>query len=389
MNLRAWFADRALATRAVLVVAAAVIAVNAALYAARLVAGGVQPGGVTASAHATAAGGFAGWADLLRGAGSKVVLLDQHLADAQLPDGATVIIAEPQGFTADDDAAVTQLLASGGRVVLVGSSSASLLRTAGVASVNWTSASAGRVGVLAPAPEVHAVTAVSAGGGGYEGIGPLLAILGTPERAEAVVGQAGPGRVVAVASTEVFDNAHLGELDNAAFALAAAGGPGRSVYFDEADHGYGPSSGLAALPSGWKWAAAAALLAAMVGLWTRGKRLGPPEDLERPLAPPRRLHVDALASALARSRDAAGVGARLRASVRSQLSRASGIAVDDPRFVAAARDRAAAAGVPEAELDTLTEAPAADGRLLALGSVAARLSRTPTRSRPTAPGGPP
>lgn len=387
MNPRRWFAQRSVAMRVVPVVAAAIVAVNVALYAAQVVAGGGQPGGSTASAHATAADGYAAWADLLQRSGRKVVLLDRHLNDADLPPGATVIVAQPEGFTADDAAALDRVLEAGGRVVLAGSSSAQLLGASGVPSIGWSSAIAGHVGVLAPAPEVRAVTTVDAGRGRFRDVGPLLPILGAGADPVAVLGDVGPGRVVAVASTDLFDNQHLDELDNAAFALDVTGAAGAPVYFDEADHGYGPSSGLAALPSGWKWAAAGALLAALVALWSRGKRLGPAEDAERPLAPPRRLHVDALAAALARSRDSAGIGRRLWASVRSQLARTSGIATDDPRFEAAARDRASAAGVPETALATLSAAPHDAAGLVALGSVAARLSRTRTAQAP--PGGSP
>jgi hypothetical protein len=385
VNLRRWFAQRSLASRAVLVVAAAIVAVNAALYAARLVAGGSEPGGSAASAHATAPDGFAGWADLLRRSGKRVVLLDQHLADSRLPAGSTVVVAQPEGFTADDAHALAKLLGNGGRVVLVGSSSATLLESTGVPSIRWVPSSSGRPGVLAPVPEVRSVTAVSGGGGRFRATGPLLPVLGSGGDALAAVGEVGSGRVVAVASTEVFDNAHLADFDNAAFAVDVAGAAGATVYFDEADHGYGPAGGFSALPSGWRWAAAGLLVAVLAGLWSRGRRFGPAEDRERPLAPPRRLHVEALAAALARARDVPGAGGRLWGSVRRQLARSTGITPDDPRFPAAARDRAAVAGTPEPELDAIAEAPRDQAELLALGSVAARLSRASGERTP--PGG--
>jgi hypothetical protein len=43
-------------------------------------------------------------------------------------------------------------------------------------------------------------------------------------------------------------------------------------------------------------------LAALVALWGLGRRLGPPEDAERPLPPPRAEFVDALAAALERTK---------------------------------------------------------------------------------------
>ena len=63
-----------------------------------------------------------------------------------------------------------------------------------------------------------------------------------------------------------------------------------------------PARGLAALPARFGWALIGLLLAALVFLFARGRRLGPPEPERRELPPPRRAYVDALAATMARGK---------------------------------------------------------------------------------------
>jgi hypothetical protein len=111
------------------------------------------------------------------------------------------------------------------------------------------------------------------------------------------------GGLVAVADPTLVQNAHLAEGDDAALAVVLAG-PG-PVAFAEAEHGYGASRGLDAVPGRWRATAIGLIGATLLGFWSVGQRLGPAEATDRRLPPPRRAYVDALAAGLAhRSRSA-------------------------------------------------------------------------------------
>ncbi|HMJ76655.1 MAG TPA: hypothetical protein VK507_11825, partial [Iamia sp.] len=73
------------------------------------------------------------------------------------------------------------------------------------------------------------------------------------------------------------------------------------VAFAEAEHGYGAARGIGAIPGRWRAAAIGLIVATLLGFWSVGQRLGPPEATDRSLPPPRRAYVDALAAALART----------------------------------------------------------------------------------------
>jgi hypothetical protein len=141
----------------------------------------------------------------------------------------------------------------------------------------------------------------SDGSGAFNDAGSTLPVLGDAHSALATVVDLDAGRVVLLADASPLQNHLLAQADNAAFGLAIAGPASRPVSFEEAVHGYGQRQGLAALPVRWKWALAGLVLAALLIVAARFRRLGPPEPTPEPPQPPRRAHVDALASALART----------------------------------------------------------------------------------------
>jgi hypothetical protein len=71
--------------------------------------------------------------------------------------------------------------------------------------------------------------------------------------------------------------------------------------FAESVHGFGQSRGLAALPSRWRLAFAGLVLAGLVWILARGRRLGPAEPAEASTPPPRGAYIEALARLLRRS----------------------------------------------------------------------------------------
>jgi hypothetical protein len=131
------------------------------------------------------------------------------------------------------------------------------------------------------------------------GLAPILA--GDGGRVIALAGDAGQGRVIALADPSPVQNGLLAADDNAALGLGLVGRPDR-VLFAEGVHGYGQGEGLAALPRRWRLTLTGMGLAAGVWLVARGRRLGPPEAEARPLPPPRWAFVDAMAGTLVRTR---------------------------------------------------------------------------------------
>jgi hypothetical protein len=106
-----------------------------------------------------------------------------------------------------------------------------------------------------------------------------------------------------------------------------------------------------------------------------GRRLGPPEDEQRRLPPPRRVYVDSMAAALARTHRPADALAPLQRSAREALARRAGFADDPEAAHDAARLRRAAAdaGWPPAEIEALF-APLDDSeRMVAAGRALARV----------------
>ena len=86
------------------------------------------------------------------------------------------------------------------------------------------------------------------------------------------------------------------------FGLALTGGARKPVAFLETVHGYGASRGFGGLPTNVKWVLLGLALTTLVALWAAGRRFGPIEDADESLPPPRVEYVDALASALVRTK---------------------------------------------------------------------------------------
>jgi hypothetical protein len=194
-------------------------------------------------------------------------------------------------------------------------------------------------------------------------------VLGPPGAPLAVVVRAGRGRAVLLADASPLQNRGLGAADNAAFGLALAGGG--TVTFLETIHGYGASTGLAALPERARWALLGLVLAGIAFAWSRARRLGSVEEDERPLPPPRADYVDALAGALERTGRPAEVARPLRAAARDRLARGAGLG-PEPRE-ADLRAAAARFGLEPDEADAVVAAPRDLDGALAAGRALARL----------------
>lgn len=357
--------------RVLLAAGAAVVAVNAGLAGIEAVTGGAEPGGPPSSSYATAPEGLAAYADLLAARGHPVGRLRTGLDRAGLDPAETLVVADADGLTPQEAAAVARFVAAGGRLVATGRGAGAVVGAVLGRPPTWSPAPAPAGRPLAPVAEVAGVARVAtAGAGTWERSGPLLPVLAGPGGVLASVAPAGEGRVVAVADTSVLQNRLLDEADNAAFGLAAAGA-GRAVRFAEAHHGYGAGRGFAALPSRWRWSLAGAAVAVLVWLWSRGRRLGPPEDLERPLPPPRRAYVDAVAATLSRTGRPGESMAPLQAAVRRRLEQRAGLPADAGDE---ALSRAAGRlGLPAADLAAVLGPVTTDDDAMAAGRALAHL----------------
>src|SRR3954468_8004920 len=270
--------------RIVGVAVVALVALNLLGSAIDAATGGV-PGGPRSSSYATGHDGLAAYYDLVRDFGHAVA---RRRDDGPLDPSTTAVVLDPREVSSSETRALRTFVLSGGRLVAGGRNARDLL------------------------------SAIAPGARGGAG------------RAREL--RAGRGRIVALAGTTRLQNGMLAENGNAAFGLGLVGSPGRRVVFDETVHGYGPASGLAALPEGWKWALGGLLLAGAVWIASRVRRLGPAEEESRPLPPPRRAYVDAVGAALARWAAPAASAERRRRAARERLERraALGLGGHDP-----------------------------------------------------------
>lgn len=337
--------------------AALVVGLNLVAAALDGAVGGSEPTGAPGSSFATRAEGLAGCADLLARFGHDVRRLRGDLADLTLDPRATLVVVAPGPLSRADVQAVRRFVEAGGRAVLA----------------EWTTPDARRVAEAAPA--------LTEGAAEYSvrGLGDVRRVTARARRAfDAPTGDAEAlaragdrvllaharvraGEVLLLADASPLENAGLAHADNAAFALELAG-EGRAVAFAEGVHGYGASTGFAALPGRWKAALVAGAVAAVLYAWARSVRLGPPDRLGRTLPPARAAYVEALATTLERTRDAAGALEHLAASAR-RAAEERGVTLDDGEVAALARP------------------PRDEREAVALGRAAARVARAATTGK--------
>ncbi|WP_027004745.1 DUF4350 domain-containing protein [Conexibacter woesei] len=229
--------------------AAAVAALALVVVAVVLGRAPQQPTGPASSSYATTPDGLAAYATLLERAGHDVRRLRAPLDEHTPAASDTIVVVDGTLLPSRQRAALRRFVGDGGHAVLAG-------------------------------------TAATALGG-------------DPSRG---IQRIGRGTATLVDDATPLRNRALARDDNAEQALHLAGPPARRIVFVESVHGYRDQTGLAALPSSVKTTLWLLALAALAFLLLRGRRLGPPELPARPLPPPRRAHVEALAAALARTK---------------------------------------------------------------------------------------
>ena len=280
-----------------------------------------SPGGPASSSFATAPDGVAAYAELLRRFDVQVLRLREPLEETELDPATTLVLLEPDELTGADGRSVRSFLESGGRLVAGGDPAGWLDQVIPRPPIWGPSApgDARAVGV-ADADAVH-----TAGEGAWEeAVGIVLVEAGgRPVVLERHLGQ---GTAILVADPSPLQNRLLGEADNAALALALAGE--RPVLFAEHVHGYGPASGLGAIPERWWWAFGGLALAALLFALASGRRLGPAELPSRELPPARVEYAEALASQLVKLRPREDAVQAARRVARARVVNALGLPPD-------------------------------------------------------------
>jgi hypothetical protein len=124
--------------------------------------------------------------------------------------------------------------------------------------------------------------------------------------------------------------------------------------------------------------------AALVLLWARGRRLGPPEDSSRPLPPPRAAYVDAVGSTLVRTRHPDEALAAVTQRVRAEIDARATIGADGAAGATSDLEpaefarRAHALGLTDDEIAAL-HAPVDDETVLAVGRALSRVVQATRR----------
>lgn len=362
---RRWFSALSPRWRAMVVIGLLIGLVNVVFAGAQALT--PRPSGPDSSSFATAPGGVAAYADLLARSGHPVQRLRTPPADARLDPRSTLVLLDGDILPDEDTSAIVRFVRAGGRLVTGGAPPGDIVEELGAGKPEWGGDGPGVARVLVPIAETDGVERVSAdGAGGFNSAAGALPALGGDGRALMLVATVGRGRAILLADASPLQNRLLGRDDNAALGLALAGESGRPVVFAEAVHGYGEAAGIGALPRRWRWALAGLGVAGLVWLTAHVRRLGPVEEEERRVAPPRRAYVDALARSLARSKRPAEASAPVRAAARAELVRRGGLAPDADE--AKIRGAADALGLSEEESAALIADAARDEEAQALRS---------------------
>ena len=337
---------RSPALRVVVVIVAVIVAVELVLTVVEEITGGAGPQGPPSSSYATQPQGLAAFADLAADAGHRVERVRGELAD--LDPSATLFLVDA-GIDGAEVDEVARFVDSGGRLVAAGATAVFAAAEFVDGAPRWRpEAGTNATPVLPSWPNV--ATVVTAGEGGFSDAGDALPVMAAGSTPVLAVARRGSGTVWFLADPSPLRNRFLARPDNAALGLSLAGPPERPVLFAEGAHGYGAVQGWAALPEPWKWALAVALLAALVWMWSRGRRLGPPDVDEREPAPPRRAYVDALAATLLKTGDPAGAIGPVQGAARQIVARRSGVAPDADADV---RRAAIGLGLTEHDADAI------------------------------------
>ena len=340
-----------------------------------------RPHGPRSSSYATSPVGLAAYASLLADYGHPVRRVRRSPSEHRLDPRDTAVLLDPGIVESDDAEALRAFLRSGGRLVVGGESSDLWLGDVLQEPPEWSKHSVRRSRPIVPVAETAGVESVVAAGPGSwtTETGQALPVIAGDGGSIVAVAEVGAGRAVLLADTSPLQNRLLDRDDNAALGLAAAGPKSRTVAFLESVHGYHPATGFAAIPWSWRFALGGLVLAALVLMLARGRRLGPPEAEDRELPPPRRVYVESLAAVLARTKRPAEAIEPVVAEGKRLLSRHAQL--DDADDKEALRKAGRRAGLSDAELDSLLGRLRGKAGVVAAGRALAKLEAAQGRTQ--------
>ena len=313
--------------------------------------------------------GYGAWREVLRALEIPTVQLKVPLDDADLAEGARLVVVSPEHRLVDARyrRAVENFLDAGGTLITTPVDAEILGINLDIA-VDSMDPSVGEVSVVSDLPDVSVLRTP----GSYI-LGARQVLVETADQ-QAIVARS--GGVVLLSDVSLLDNANLGAADNGVLAVRLAGtGP---VYFDEYVHGFGAGQGLAGVPAG-VISLVLILISTIVWMWAVGARFGPPEQPQRALPPPRAAYLDGIAATLAKAKPTeAGFGilrARAVALLDRQAERFGGAGPEDRR-----RRAAAALQITDAELRALEAPISSAGQVVHAAAVVAKIEKTRTGS---------
>jgi len=347
-------------------VVALLIVLNLLAQALDRAAGGGTPSGAGDSSYATTDDGLAAYAALLAHFGHSVTRQRGSFADNVPSPDTTVVMIEPAVVTTADTDALLAFTSAGGRLV-IGGSNPYYLRNLRDRPPEWSSAGRTVWNATGLGP-VHEI--VAAARGRWVASGTSTPVVGTGDDALLNFERVGRGEMWFLADPSPLENALLSQADNAAFGLALAGS--RPVVFAEGVHGYGKERGLGAIPTPWKIALLLGIVAALVFVWSRARRFGPPDTKSRELPPARAEYVRSLSDTLERTHERAAALAPAQTYARRRLTQraALGATPTSEELTRAARDL----GCSDDEIAALLAPIGNDEQALALGRVTARVA---------------
>lgn len=302
--------------------------------------------------------GLAGWASLLRGAGVDLSRLNRPPSSGGIDPGPTVVALDIGTLTGADERALRQFVSEGGRLIIGGATDpATIEAVAGVRPDEVSGPRPGSSRPLLPVGETRGIEEVRIDGAGtlWARAGRALPVLGGPGGDLLALASRGEGQVALISDSAPLTNGQLASADNALFGinLVTAGDHDEVVFLQRLALAGERSEGFAALPGAWFWGLALLLLAGLVLIASRLRRLGPPDGAARPSAQPRTGYVDAMARILARSKDLGEAAEPVRRAALDGIARRSGEPpASDADMLAA---QAARAGVPPDEAVVLAD----------------------------------
>lgn len=302
--------------------------------------------------------GFAAWAELLRRAGVEVDELQRPPSSGGL-DPESTVVALDVGDAADEDIeALRSFVDEGGYLIAGGDTEPDDVEGMTGLAPELGGPDAGPQLPLLPVAQTEGVAEVDpAGGEVYSDPAGALPVLGSASgELLLLAAPAASGQVALLASSDALTNDEIDAADNAQLAidLGRAGGSTRPVIFLQSlALPEGNEQGVAALPAAWTAGFAGLLLAALILIASRLRRLGPPDGDPAPRAEPRSGYVDAMARNLARRGDLPAATEPVRRAALDGIARRTG-APPGERDADMLAAHAEQAGVPHEEAAALT-----------------------------------